>query len=118
MRTFKNAKVVMLPTNQKAGLGSIYKRIKDDEIGSINEFDKIGNLYINKNPNVQKSNSNFEAQHLYIISDDEIKIFGSASEAARELFNDESKGKQIRQSVKRNSKVYQQIKFENYESDN
>ena len=73
MSTFKKAKVVMLPTNQKAGLGSIYKRIKDDEIGSINEFDKIGNLYINKNPNVQKSNSNFEAQHLYIISDDEIK---------------------------------------------
>ena len=73
MNTFKKAKIVMLPTNQKAGLGSIYKRIKDDEIGSINEFDKIGNLYINKNPNVQKSNSNFEAQHLYIISDDEIK---------------------------------------------
>lgn len=48
----------------------------------------------------------------------EVKVFGSASEAARELFNDESKGKQIRQSIKKNSKSYQQIKFENYESDN
>lgn len=73
MEQFKKAKVVMLPTNEKAGLGSIYKRIKDDEIGLINDFDKIGNLYINKNPNVQSSNSNFEAQHLYIILDEEIK---------------------------------------------
>ena len=73
MEQFKRVKVVMLPTNEKAGLGSIYKRIKDDEIGLIDDFDKIGNLYINKNPNVQSSNSNFEAQHLYIISNDEIK---------------------------------------------
>lgn len=63
----------MLPTNEKAGLGSIYKRIKDDEIGNIDEFDVIGKLFINKNPNVQKSNSKFEAQHLYILSDEEIK---------------------------------------------
>lgn len=69
----KKCKVVMLPTNEKAGLGSIYKRIKDDEIGKIDEFDTIGKLFINKNPNVQKSNSNFEAQHLYILSDEEIK---------------------------------------------
>lgn len=61
----------MLPTNEKAGLGSIYKRIKDDEIGNIDEFDRIGKLFINKNPNVQKSNSNFEAQHLYFLSDEE-----------------------------------------------
>lgn len=70
---YKKAKLVMLPTNEKAGLGSIYKRIKDDEIGYIDEFDMIGKLFINKNPNVQKSNSNFEAQHLYILSDEEIK---------------------------------------------
>ena len=46
MSTFKKAMVVILPTNKKAGLGSIYKRIKDDEIGLIDDFDKIGNLYI------------------------------------------------------------------------
>ena len=63
-------------------------------------------------------NSNKGIKIKATLLNDEIKIFGSASEAARELFNDESKGRQIRQSIKRNSKVYQQIKFENYESDN
>ena len=69
-----------------------------------------------KNKTGENSNKGIKIKATLL--NDEIKIFGSASEAARELFNDESKSKQIRQSIKRNSKVYQQIKFENYESDN
>ena len=68
---FKDAKVVMLPTNKTAGINCIYKRI-NDEISCIDENDKIGNLYINKNPFVQQSNSSFQAYHLYIITDDKI----------------------------------------------
>lgn len=44
------------------------------------------------------------------------KEYGSAMEAALELFGDSNLGKQIRQSIKRKSKHYKNIKF--YESDN
>ena len=42
------------------------------------------------------------------------KVFGSAYEAGRELFNDENMGKHIRQSIKRKTN-YKNIKFEDYE---
>lgn len=64
------------------------------------------------------TNSNKGIKIKATLSNGDVKIFGSALEAARELFNDKSKGKQIRQSINRNSSNYQQIKFENYESNN
>lgn len=45
------------------------------------------------------------------------QIYGSAYEAGRELFNDKTKGKIIRQSISRKTS-YNNIKFENYESSN
>ena len=61
MSTFKKAKVVMLPTNQKAKEGMIYLKPK---IGIFNETSSE-----NHNNKVYDCNP----QHLYIISDDEIK---------------------------------------------
>lgn len=61
MSTFKKAKVVMLPTNQKAKEGMIYLKPK------IGIFNKTASE--NHNNNVYDCNP----QHLYIISDDEIK---------------------------------------------
>ena len=58
---FKKAKVVMLPTNQKAKEGMIYLKPK---IGIFNETSSE-----NHNNKVYDCNP----QHLYIISDDEIK---------------------------------------------
>ena len=61
MSTFKKAKAVMLPTNQKAKEGMIYLKPK---IGIFNETSSE-----NHNNKVYDCNP----QHLYIISDDEIK---------------------------------------------
>lgn len=48
------------------------------------------------------------------LSDNSERIFGSAYEAGRILFNDEIKGRAIRQSIRRKSKYFN-IKFEEYE---
>ncbi len=61
-------------------------------------------------------NSNKGRLIVAIINNESI-VYGSSSEAASKLFGDENKGKCIRQAVKRGSK-YQNIKFEDYESDN
>lgn len=60
MEQFKKAKIVMLPTNQKAKEGMIYLKPK------IGIFNKTSSE--NHNNNVYNCNP----QHLYIISDDEI----------------------------------------------
>lgn len=49
------------------------------------------------------------------LEDGTIKVYGSAYEAALELFGDREKGKQIRQSINRGSNSYKGIKFRNYE---
>lgn len=51
------------------------------------------------------------------LSDGTIKIYGSAYEAALELFGDREKGKQIRQCIRRGSNYYRNIKFKDYEID-
>lgn len=68
----KRAKVVMLSTNQKATLGSIFKHVKKQPLFD-EEIDKIGSLIININPNVTGTNEYFEHQHLYIIVREPLK---------------------------------------------
>lgn len=60
------ANIIMLPNNGKAGIGSIYKCIKIDPCIE----DIIGELYINVNCNVNKSNDRFQAQHLYFVTNE------------------------------------------------
>lgn len=45
-----------------------------------------------------------------------IKVYDSAYNAATDLFGNKELGKQIRQSIKRNSNSYKGIKFKNYEN--
>jgi len=49
------------------------------------------------------------------LEDGTVNIYGSAYEAALELFGDREKGKQIRQSINRSSNSYKEIKFRDYE---
>lgn len=72
MNLKKKIRVIMLSTDKEAGIGSIYKMIDKDILWDDNE-DFIGRLFINVNPLVNKSNHKFQAQHLYFLSDEEIK---------------------------------------------
>jgi hypothetical protein len=66
---FKNAKVVMLPTKEKASIGSIM--IQNGKLSlSTKVFQDALNRRVESNPN---SNSNVKNMNLYIITDDEIK---------------------------------------------
>lgn len=66
----KSHKVVMLATEDKVGLGVIFKQINASysDLG----HEEAGNLIINVNPTLVESNEFFEAQHLYILSDEDI----------------------------------------------
>jgi hypothetical protein len=67
----KQADVVMLPT-EKAEIGTLMKCTKE----MLNNKDyKIGDLAINKNWKVSETNGNeyWQPQHLYFLSNDEIK---------------------------------------------
>lgn len=72
MQQYKTCKVVMLPNSGNAKLGDIFKRISTDIL--MLDGESIGDLLININPSVTVSNEKFEAQHLYILSDDKIKM--------------------------------------------
>jgi hypothetical protein len=65
----KQVDVVMLPT-EKANVGMIAKCIKDD---FTNSFDRIGKLCLITNNEFYKPNIYWQPQHLYFLSDDEIK---------------------------------------------
>ena len=65
----KQVKVVMLPT-EKATIGMIAKCIKND---LSNDFDRINRLCLIENKDFYKSNIYWQPQHLYFISDEEIK---------------------------------------------
>ena len=58
--SFKRAKVVMLPTNEKATVGSIVTRSSDNRMAIVNVLTKD-----DPQPCIH--------QHLYILSDEEIK---------------------------------------------
>ena len=68
-----DAKVVMLPT-EKATIGTIMKCIQLSELHNSSIDKGIGELTLNVNKFVIASNEYWEAQHLYIISDEEIKL--------------------------------------------
>ncbi len=66
----------MLPNTGKAGLGSIYKNTRNDR------------LVVNISPDVNESNGSWEAQHLYITSDDPIAAGDVISmKVTAEVFN-------------------------------
>jgi len=81
----KHCKVVMLPTNEKAGIGCIYKRTVEDLFDDGLPANKIGDLIVNQNPLVNKTNDKFEAQHLYITVAESPKIgdWGLASKESQ-----------------------------------
>ena len=60
MSTFKKTKVVMLPTNEKATVGSIVTRPSDNRMATVNVLTKD-----DTQPCIH--------QHLYFLSDEEIK---------------------------------------------
>jgi len=69
----KKCQVHLIPTN-KATVGTIMKCIKLSPLYDKTIDKPIGQLTININPNVVNTNLYWEAQHLYITSDDEIKV--------------------------------------------
>ena len=96
MASFKKCKVVMLPTNKEAKIGSIFKAIKKYRIFDADIDTHIGNLTLNKNPNVDGSNEYFEHQHIYVLSDEKIHkgdwIYNSfMKEVGKALFTEEKK---------------------------
>lgn len=60
----------MIPNNENAGLGSIYKKINPS---CIND-EELNKLFLNVNPNVNKSNEFFQAQHIYVLSEETINF--------------------------------------------
>lgn len=58
--------IILSPNSGSAGLGSIYKKINPS---CIND-EELNKLFLNVNPNVNKSNEYFEAQHIYVLSDE------------------------------------------------
>lgn len=69
---FIKCNVVMLPTKEKAHLGSIYRRISHKIVPKLDTNDEVGKLFVNQNKNLFQSNNDFTAHHLYITSDDAI----------------------------------------------
>lgn len=69
---YEKCKVVMLPT-EKATIGTIMKYIQIAPFHDSEIDGHLGTLVQNKNRNVTKSNNYWQAQHLYILSDEEIK---------------------------------------------
>lgn len=68
----KKRQIVMLPA-EKAEINQIMKYIKESPLHD-SEIDKpVNSLTLNKNHNVTKSNPFWQAQHLYIFSNEEIK---------------------------------------------
>lgn len=61
----------------------------------------------------EKSNAGIKIKAIF--KNESFKIFGSSEDAARELFGDCKYGRCIRQSIRRGSKFYKDIKFESYE---
>lgn len=62
--------IILIPNSGSAGLGSIYRKINSRY---INEED-LNTLCINVNPNINKSNVFFQAQHIYVVSDEKINF--------------------------------------------
>ena len=68
----KGLKIVMLSTNDKVGIGCIFKKIKSSPF-PLSEEVSVGGIVLNENPIVVESNEYFEAKYLYLLSDEEIK---------------------------------------------
>lgn len=100
MNLKRRCQVTMLPTNKEAGLGNIYKMINKDILWD-NDEDFIGKLFININPNVNKSNDKFQAQHLYILSDEKIEEGDYVIDSMGELFGPYENGDIIGKEAKK-----------------
>jgi hypothetical protein len=72
MEVKRECMVMLLPT-EKAEIGTIMKSIKLSSLHDDDIDKPIGSLVLNKNYSVTKSNDYWQAQHLYILSSDEIK---------------------------------------------
>lgn len=72
MEGFKEYDVVMLPSD-KCKIGTIMKSIKQMPFHDKDIDIEVGQLTINQNHNVTETNEYWQPQHLYILSDDEIK---------------------------------------------
>jgi hypothetical protein len=67
--------LILLPSKREnASINSIFKSIKLSPIYNIDIDLKLNELVLNKNYNVTKTNEYFEYQHLYELSDEEIKV--------------------------------------------
>ncbi len=65
---------ILLPTaRENAIIGSIFKYIYLSDLHDDNIDKKLGQLTLNQNPNVYKTNKNWEYNHLYKVSDEKIQ---------------------------------------------
>lgn len=62
---WKDAELLILPTDNKASIGSVFKKIKNYY---ENDLDKLGDLTLNVNESVEGSNEYWQHQQLYVLS--------------------------------------------------
>ena len=69
----KGLQLVMLPTNERVYVGGMFIKTKECPVRIDGDM-KVGEMTLNENPRVTGTNEYFEAQHLYLLSDEDMRV--------------------------------------------